>query len=73
MKFLFDLLPVILFFAAYKIGGANPDAAHALAAQRLPGLERHKIPSPAPEGGSGILYTLVCFAPRIKGNPCSGA
>ena len=32
MKFLFDLLPVILFFAAYKIGGANPDAAHALAA-----------------------------------------
>lgn len=31
MKFLFDLLPVILFFAAYKIGGANPDAAHATA------------------------------------------
>jgi intracellular septation protein len=31
MKFLFDLLPVILFFAAYKVGGANPDAAHALA------------------------------------------
>ena len=32
MKFLFDLLPVILFFAAYKVGGANPEAAHALAA-----------------------------------------
>ncbi|HRP26560.1 MAG TPA: septation protein A [Thauera sp.] len=32
MKFLFDLLPVILFFAAYKIGGAHPEAAHALAA-----------------------------------------
>ena len=29
MKFLFDLLPVILFFAAYKIGGANPEASHA--------------------------------------------
>ena len=32
MKFLFDLLPVILFFAAYKVGGANPEASHALAA-----------------------------------------
>ncbi len=32
MKFLFDLLPVILFFAAYKVGSANPEAAHALAA-----------------------------------------
>lgn len=31
MKFLFDLLPVILFFAAYKIGGANPEASHAFA------------------------------------------
>lgn len=30
MKFLFDLLPVILFFAAYKIGGASPDTTHAL-------------------------------------------
>lgn len=30
MKFLFDLLPVILFFAAYKLGGAHPKAAHAL-------------------------------------------
>lgn len=31
MKFLFDLLPAILFFAAYKIGGANPEATHAIA------------------------------------------
>lgn len=30
MKFLFDLLPVILFFAAYKLGGAHPETAHAL-------------------------------------------
>lgn len=35
MKFLFDLLPVILFFAAYKIGGANPEGAHALASSWL--------------------------------------
>lgn len=32
MKFLFDLLPVILFFAAYKIGGADPETAHAFLA-----------------------------------------
>jgi intracellular septation protein len=30
MKILFDLLPVIFFFAAYKISGAFPDEAHAL-------------------------------------------
>lgn len=37
MKFLLDLLPVILFFAAYKIAGANPEAAHELAAHWLGG------------------------------------
>jgi len=31
MKFLFDLFPVILFFAAFKIAEGNPDAAAALA------------------------------------------
>ncbi len=31
MKFLFDLLPVILFFAAYKIAGGHPEASQALA------------------------------------------
>lgn len=35
MKFLFDLLPVILFFGAYKLAGASPEASHALAAQWL--------------------------------------
>lgn len=35
MKFLFDLLPVILFFAAYKFAGADPEASHALASQWL--------------------------------------
>lgn len=30
MKFLFDLLPVLLFFAAYKFAGASPEASHAL-------------------------------------------
>lgn len=32
MKLLFDLLPVILFFGAYKFAGASPDTAHQLAA-----------------------------------------
>lgn len=35
MKFLFDLLPVILFFAAYKFAGAQPEASHAFASQWL--------------------------------------
>lgn len=35
MKFLFDLLPVILFFVAYKIAGVNPDAAYDLATHWL--------------------------------------
>jgi len=30
MKILFDLLPVIFFFAAYKTAGVFPDEAHAL-------------------------------------------
>jgi len=35
MKFLFDLLPVILFFGAYKFAGASPEASHELAARWL--------------------------------------
>ncbi|MCK0507660.1 septation protein A [Aromatoleum anaerobium] len=35
MKILFDLLPVILFFVAYKIAGANQSFAHELASRWL--------------------------------------
>lgn len=35
MKLLFDLFPVILFFAVFKIAGAQPEAAQAFAAQYL--------------------------------------
>lgn len=35
MKLLFDLLPVILFFAAYKFAGSSPAEAHALAQRFL--------------------------------------
>jgi intracellular septation protein len=38
MKFLFDLFPVILFFIAYKLGNAHPEAAQSLATQYLGGL-----------------------------------
>ena len=31
MKILFDLFPVILFFAVFKLAGGNPDATHAFA------------------------------------------
>ena len=35
MKLLFDLFPVILFFAVFKLAGAEPDAAQAFAAHYL--------------------------------------
>ena len=35
MKFLFDLFPVILFFTAFKLAGANEPAAHELALRWL--------------------------------------
>ncbi|MDB5796229.1 MAG: septation protein [Paucimonas sp.] len=38
MKFLFDLLPVILFFGMFKWGESHPEAAHGLASQYLSGL-----------------------------------
>jgi intracellular septation protein len=38
MKFLFDLLPVILFFIVYKFADGHQEAAHALAVQTMGGL-----------------------------------
>ncbi|HZW23122.1 septation protein A [Noviherbaspirillum sp.] len=38
MKFLFDLFPVILFFAMFKWGEGNPEAAQSLAQQYLAGF-----------------------------------
>jgi intracellular septation protein len=38
MKFLFDLFPVILFFAAFKIAETRPDAASGMATALLGGL-----------------------------------
>jgi intracellular septation protein len=38
MKFLFDLFPVILFFAVFKWGEGHQDAAHGVVSQYLSGL-----------------------------------
>jgi intracellular septation protein len=38
MKFLFDLFPVILFFAVFKIGDGHQEAAHHLVTHYLGGL-----------------------------------
>jgi intracellular septation protein len=38
MKFLFDLFPVILFFAMFKWGDGHADTAHALVTQTLSGV-----------------------------------
>ncbi len=53
-KFLFDLFPVILFFIAYKLGGAYPEAAQSI----LGNVGVHT----APGGKPGIfLATLVAI------------
>ena len=58
MKLLFDLLPVILFFATYKVAGGNVDAAHALAAHWLgDGI----VPAQAPI----LLATVVAIAATV--------
>lgn len=54
MKILFDLLPVILFFATYKLAGGNPDAARELAAAWLGG---GVVPAQAPI----LLATVVAI------------
>lgn len=38
MKLLFDLIPVIVFFAAYFVAGKSPDSATALASRMLDAL-----------------------------------
>jgi intracellular septation protein len=38
MKLIFDLFPVILFFAVYKLGTGHEEAAHAIAIQYMGGL-----------------------------------
>lgn len=57
MKFLFDLFPVILFFAVFKWGEAHQDAAHGLVAQYVSGLVAGGAVTPAQS--PVILATVV--------------
>lgn len=56
MKFLADLLPVILFFVAFKIAGTYPDAAAELGSQYLGGLVSGGMVHPAQ---APILWATV--------------
>jgi intracellular septation protein len=47
VKLLFDLLPVILFFAVFKWGESHPEGAQALATQFLSGLVAGHTVTPA--------------------------
>ena len=57
MKFLFDLLPVILFFAAFKLSEGNPQAATEFISRILAaaGLDANILPTQAPI----LVATLV--------------
>ncbi|HEY0845956.1 MAG TPA: septation protein A [Noviherbaspirillum sp.] len=58
MKFLFDLFPVILFFAMFKWGENNPDAAQALAQQFLSGI----ISGTGPQAGQAPILLATAIA-----------
>lgn len=60
MKFLFDLFPVILFFAAFKISGNSPDAAAALLGHLLG--EGSVTPAQAPILVATVVVILATIA-----------
>jgi intracellular septation protein len=63
MKLLFDLLPVILFFAAFKLAGAQPEASLALAQQWLgPLMQGGQVPA---DQAPIMLATAVAIAASL--------
>ena len=59
MKLLFDLLPVILFFVAYKLAGLDPETAQTLAARTLgPLVSDGRVP---PEQAPILIATAVAI------------
>jgi intracellular septation protein len=58
MKLLFDLFPVILFFVAYQLGGANPESAQAILGAVGVGLAGGTQPGV-------FLATLVAIAATV--------
>jgi intracellular septation protein len=63
MKLLFDLFPVILFFAVYKLGNGNQEAAHALAVQYMGGMISGG--NVAPDQAPIMLATAVAIVATI--------
>ena len=63
MKFLFDLLPVILFFAVFKWGEGHADAAQSLAGQYLSGFVSGGVVTAAQ--APILLATAVAIAVTI--------
>jgi intracellular septation protein len=63
MKFLFDLLPVILFFIVFKWGEGHADSAQALATQYLSGLVAGGAPNA--EQSPILLATAVAILVTI--------
>jgi len=57
MKLLLDFLPLVFFFATYKIAGANPDGAAALATQWMGGWVSGGVVGP--KEAPVLLATLV--------------
>ncbi len=63
MKLLFDLFPVLLFFAVYKIGNGHQEAAHALAMQTMGGIvSGGRL---APEQAPIMLATAVAIVATV--------
>jgi intracellular septation protein len=62
MKFLFDLFPVILFFAAFKLAEQNPDTAAVLASTLLAGIGGTVADAQAPILLSTVTAILATFA-----------
>lgn len=63
MKFLFDLLPIILFFAVFKVAEGQPDAAAAFATQQFGSLVAGGLVGP--KQAPVLLATLVVIVATI--------
>lgn len=63
MKFLFDFIPLILFFAAFKLGGYYPAETHALVEQYLSGVISGGVITQ--EQAPMILATAICILATV--------
>ena len=61
MKFLFDYIPLFLFFGVYKWAGGNEDTAYALVSQYL---------SAFISGGVAAKAQVNAFGTALDARPC---